>query len=227
MSRRPRPESARPSGSRSGDGHDFPGIQPGLARAGRPSLRRAVVGPTFTTDGSTPVIRLRVLLLTHEHELTKSTNTGRVVLDALDGIATRIIWRRTDPDEALLQLIDTGGVGLVWPGTEEGLRGAACELQAFIVIDGTWQQARKIYNRSPYLHGLPTIALEPDEPSIYTLRRNQIGGGLCTAEAVACLLRQPGLAEHDGIALARALETRLRTFLAGAGSSTPRVTSDP
>ena len=161
---------------------------------------------------------LRILLLTHEHELTKQTNTGRVVLEALGQAASRIVWRRATPDAELLRMIEAGGVALVWPLAPKSHTAPVRELHTYVVVDGTWQQARKIYNRSPYLHALPTIALQPDEPSVYTLRRNQIGGGLCTAEAVACLLRQPDLARYGGAKLAQTITTGLHALLSpGSG----------
>lgn len=176
----------------------------------------------------------RILLLTHEHELTKATNTGRVVLEALADAAMRIVWRRATPEPELLRTIEAGGVALVWPLSARTAVAPVREPHTYVVIDGTWQQARKIYNRSPYLQGLPTVALQPTEPSIYTLRRNQIGGGLCTAEAVACLLQQPGLAQHDGLQLARAISMRLHEFLTPASGRTgdtlaprPRRAPDP
>ena len=166
-----------------------------------------------------PMTPPRILLLTHEHELSKATNTGRVVLQALGESARRVVWRRKEPQADLLRAIEAGGVALVWPFATGSPAVQAGEAQAFIVIDGTWQQARKIYNRSPYLHALPTVALEPDGPSIYTLRRNQIGGGLCTAEAVACLLRRPELTARGGPALAANITARLEAFLVRPGRS--------
>lgn len=159
------------------------------------------------------MVPLRILLLTHEHELTKPTNTGRVVLEALGETARRIVWRRASAEPELLRTIEAGGVAVVWPLLARALVASVCEPHTYVVIDGTWQQARKIYNRSPYLHALPTVALQPSEPSVYTLRRNQIDGGLCTAEAVACLLRQPRLAQPQGRELARTITTRLHEFL--------------
>lgn len=170
---------------------------------------------------------LRILLLTHERELSKSTNTGRVVLEALGQAATRIVWRRATPEPELLGMIEAGGVALVWPLAPGGVVAPVPEPHTYVVIDGTWQQARKIYNRSPYLHALPTVALQPTEPSVYTLRRNQIGGGLCTAEAVACLLHQPDLAPHRGPELAVAITTRLHAFLTLASGPTPATATAP
>lgn len=48
-----------------------------------------------------------------------------------------------------------------------------CVYDNYIVLDGTWKEAHKIYNISPYLKSLPTIKIEADQKSLYTLSRNQ------------------------------------------------------
>nr|MDT0253699.1 DTW domain-containing protein [Endozoicomonas sp.] len=67
---------------------------------------------------------------------------------------------------------------------------------AFIIIDATWQQARKMYRQSPYLQSLNLLSLNPDEPSIYSLRRNRHSQHLCTAEVAAQALEQLGEHHH-------------------------------
>jgi DTW domain-containing protein YfiP len=61
-----------------------------------------------------------------------------------------------------------------------------------VLIDATWQEARKIYNHSPYLRAAPRVVLEANTASSYRLRRNQPEGGLCTAECVIEILRKQG-----------------------------------
>ncbi|EPJ45364.1 MAG: hypothetical protein OFPII_28410 [Osedax symbiont Rs1] len=55
-------------------------------------------------------------------------------------------------------------------------------LEHIILIDGTWQEARKIYNKSIYLKNALKLHLITDTISRYHLRRNQKNTGLCTAE---------------------------------------------
>ncbi len=62
----------------------------------------------------------------------------------------------------------------------------------YIIIDGTWQQAQKIYNRSPYLKALPAVKIPVNKPSAYHLRRNQRAGCLCTAECAIEILKVSG-----------------------------------
>ena len=59
--------------------------------------------------------------------------------------------------------------------------------QLLIIIDGTWQQARKIYNKSPYLQKFKHYEIQGVE-SAYSKRRNQKNIGLCTAEVTIHLL---------------------------------------
>jgi DTW domain-containing protein YfiP len=77
----------------------------------------------------------------------------------------------------------------------------------YIILDATWQEARKMYNRSPYLHSLPKYQLTPNCPSRYTMRRNQLAEGLCTAECVSELLRQ-----HNEPELAQTLDLAMSEF---------------
>lgn len=153
---------------------------------------------------------MQFILLTHPREIEKKTNTGQLVKALLEG--TRIIlWQRTEPDASLLQLIEQGICALVYPVDDDP--GDDCpddvastatkastahqkRYQYYILIDSTWQEARKIYNRSSYLHHLPRVNISSAKASRYSLRRNQKPGGLCTAECAITLLRQNRF-DHD------------------------------
>ncbi|WP_372740138.1 tRNA-uridine aminocarboxypropyltransferase [Neptunomonas sp.] len=178
---------------------------------------------------------MHIILLTHQRERVKKTNTGKLVLLQSGLNVTRIIWDRINPDAGLLKRIAKGDVFLLYP--EQSSSGQDCTRQnfsdsisservaestvsleqgrqdkadeaSFIIIDSTWQEARKIFNRSPYLTGLPRITLAPSEGSLFKLRRNQIAGGLCTAESVIALLKM----NHQNH-LANKLETDFYTFV--------------
>lgn len=149
-----------------------------------------------------PVI---ISLLTHQTELGKTTNTGPIAIDHLNGQAGcechRVIWQRKEPDTALLSRLATLSSGLIYP-TLDARPLAAISTQEIpkhlVIIDSTWQQARKIYNHSPYLQALPTFALTEVQVSRFTLRRNQVEGGLCTVETVAELAKLKGLPKLAG-----------------------------
>ena len=57
------------------------------------------------------------------------------------------------------------------------------KIPAFILLDGTWKEARKIFRKSPFLKGLPIVSIESNYPSNYDLRRGAAEGNLCTIEA--------------------------------------------
>ena len=61
---------------------------------------------------------------------------------------------------------------------------------AFVLLDGTWTQARKIFNKSPYLQSLPQMSIQPAVPSAYTLRRQRCAQHLSTVEVAIALLEQ-------------------------------------
>jgi hypothetical protein len=45
----------------------------------------------------------------------------------------------------------------------------------FILLDGTWAEARKMLGRSPDLGALPVLSLAPDQASRYQLRSSGRG----------------------------------------------------
>jgi hypothetical protein len=79
---------------------------------------------------------------------------------------------------------------------------------AFIIPDGTWKEARKIFRKSDYLGELPIISLEPNRASDYDLRRGAAEGNLCTIEAAIEILK---MVEEGGTI--RIIEEYYKLFL--------------
>lgn len=141
---------------------------------------------------------MKFTLLTHFKEFEKRSNTGRLVLDVLGGDAEQVRWDRMNPPAGLLEEIDAGGVALVYPGAVDENDGDLSGITRFILIDGTWHEARKIHQRSPYLQKVRRVGLTPTRMSRYNLRKNQKEACLCTAECVIEILRSTGnYAEAD------------------------------
>lgn len=130
---------------------------------------------------------MNIILLTHERELAKRTNTGNIVLDSLGERATRITWQRTEPSATLLDLIERQSIALLYPSDET--ESDISDFEHFVILDGTWQQSRKMINRSAYLQSMPKVSLRTARTSNFALRRNQVEGGLCTAECAIELLK--------------------------------------
>ncbi|GHC16150.1 tRNA-uridine aminocarboxypropyltransferase [Aidingimonas halophila] len=147
----------------------------------------------------------RIWLLTHPLEHYKPTNTGRLIGDVL--AETRVFtWYRTFPDEQLLALLDQPGFApfIIFPDDHsdyadrivgqdavEDAKSAGL-IPVFIILDGTWRQARRIFRRSSYLDRLPILPLETQKQTRYRLRKPASPSHLCTAEVAAELLRQNG-----------------------------------
>jgi DTW domain-containing protein YfiP len=62
----------------------------------------------------------------------------------------------------------------------------------FVLLDGTWTEARKMFRKSPYLDRWPVLSLQPEAASRYRLRRSYRAEHLCTAEVAALCLAMAG-----------------------------------
>jgi len=130
---------------------------------------------------------MKIFLLTHERELLRPSNTGVLAQSIAPEIVKRIIWARNTPNPALLSAINNKNAVLLYP-TDDTDAAPIESFENIILLDATWQEARKMFNHSPYLKNLPKAHIKPRQVSQYQLRRNQPEGGLCTAECVVEIL---------------------------------------
>ncbi|ANF59060.1 tRNA-uridine aminocarboxypropyltransferase [Halotalea alkalilenta] len=152
--------------------------------------------------------RARFWLITHALERHKPTNTGRLIADCL--ASTEVFgWSRTEPDPLLLErLADPRFMPfLVFPDDQPDYADRVVAYRApdderipvFVILDGTWRQARRMFRQSPYLARLPIVALRTDRLTRYRLRTPASAQHLCTAEVAAELLRVAGELEAAGV----------------------------
>ena len=135
---------------------------------------------------------MKIYLLTHERELQRKTNTGQIAIKQLGPMVERVVWQRRQPNPDLLALMKANQIALMYP--QDGVEYSSIDhFDNIILIDSTWQEANKIYNRSAYLQDVPKIKLTPPHVSHYSLRRNQRDGGLCTVECVIEILKLKGI----------------------------------
>lgn len=134
---------------------------------------------------------MKIWLLTHSEELKKESGTGKLVKSLLAEQCHVIVWARKEPNSALLALspVDTAIVYLATSTSPTLDKASLSNINNVIVLDGTWQQARKMYNQSPYLAKFPHYEIK-GEHSLYIKRRNQKEAGLCTAEVAIHLLKE-------------------------------------
>ncbi|KAI2491051.1 hypothetical protein MHU86_23495 [Fragilaria crotonensis] len=150
---------------------------------------------------------LNILLLQHSNESHRKTGTARLLSGTRHLNVRKIVWSgRPDNDTVQLVLNEYRGdtVVLLWTGGEATLPTVPSggSTTYFLLLDGTWQEAQRMFRKIPELRGLPRLSLQASAPSAYTLRQNfgwrerfSHNGEqtlLCTAEVGAELLQQLG-----------------------------------
>lgn len=140
--------------------------------------------------------RTRVLVVRHQREGWKSTGTARIAGLALPNL--RLLEYGEDAQPALDELPGELGAGtaLLFP-SDEAPQVDLASVQRLVVLDGTWRQVRRMYQRLPALHGLPRLALPAKAEKVLRLRESSLEEGRSTLEAIADAL---GLLEGDAVA---------------------------
>jgi DTW domain-containing protein YfiP len=148
-------------------------------------------------------------------EPLKPSNTGWLIADVVaDTFAFG--WARTEVAPELLALLNDPQwqAYVVFPAEFADDARVVHEVThkghkrpLFILLDGTWDEARKMFRKSPYLQNFPVLSLQPEQLSRYKLRRAQSEAHLCTAEVGALCL---GLANDSQAA--EALSAYLEVF---------------
>jgi DTW domain-containing protein YfiP len=152
-----------------------------------------------------PVVSARagVCLIMADIEPLKPSNTGWLIAD-LVADTWAFGWSRVAVDPALISLLadPLWQPYVVFPGeyvapervvSEVAVPAAASDKRPlFVLLDGTWSEARKMFRRSPYLDRLPVLSLQPGHASIYRLRRALHAQHFCTSEVAAQCLALAG-----------------------------------
>jgi DTW domain-containing protein len=189
-----------------------------LARSAKPFLARGGfkrerctgcrLVPSHCLCALRPAVPTRagVCLLMADIEPLKPSNTGWLVADVVaDTFAFG--WARTATDPALLALLrdPQWQAYVVFPGEyaaparvvhsvqpPEPAAAGTAKRPLFILLDGTWAEARKMFGRSPCLDHLPVLSLQPEQVSNYQLRRSRRDDHFCTSEVAALCLNLAG-----------------------------------
>ena len=146
------------------------------------------------------VTQAGMCLIMGDVEMLKPSNTGWLIADVVQA-TWAFGWARTEVDPALLRLLadPQWSPYLVFPGDAEPGRPVVDEIVAepgkrplFVLLDGTWTEAHKMFRKSPYLDRLPLLSLRPEALSRYRLRHAASDAHLCTAEVAARCLALAG-----------------------------------
>jgi DTW domain-containing protein len=165
-------------------------------------LRREIcICPTLPTVPT----RAEFLILRHIGEAERPSNTGRLVALTLPN--SRIIpcggGTRLGVASLNDELLQAPGTWLLWPdGTSprQDMPDLTPPLRV-VVLDATWQQARRLYARTPALRALPQLSLSAPQQNRNRLRDQHRSDGMSTIEAVAA-----AIAQLEGACVAEPLE---------------------
>jgi DTW domain-containing protein YfiP len=164
-----------------------------------PSHCLCALRPTVPTHAA-------VCLLMADIEPLKPSNTGWLIADVVPDTYA-FGWARTETDPALLALLadPQWQPYVVFPGEFVATERVVTQVQVadgqsdqprkrplFVLLDGTWAEARKMFRKSPYLDQLPVLSLQPDQISNYRLRRSNRDDHFCTSEVAALCLELAG-----------------------------------
>jgi len=141
-------------------------------------------------------------LLMHKEESYKPSNTGRLIEHILPEYTHRYYWHRTEPDPDFLAVIKNVRFQpyIIFPGDRGGYEDRVVtkanrennKIPLFIILDGSWRQAGRMFRLSKYLQDIPVLPLNTQRHSEYKLRKAPDEFHLCTVEVAIELL-----AQHD------------------------------
>lgn len=178
--------------------------KPFLARGG-PKCERCAgcrLVPSHCLCALRPQVPTRagVCLIVADIEPLKPSNTGWLIADVVAD-TFGFGWARTEVDPALLALLadPQWQPYIVFPGEFVAAERVVTEVRSadekrplFVLLDGTWPEARKMFRKSPYLDHLPVLSLQPERLSSYRLRRSKRDDHFCTSEVAALCLELAG-----------------------------------
>ena len=182
-----------------------PGLDRGPPRKARCAGCRLIPSHCLCALRPTVSTRAAMCLVMAEFEPLKPSNTGWLIADVVPQTFA-FGWSRLAVDPALLALLadPQWQPYVVFPGEFAQPGRVVTELPPpapdarpgrrplFVLLDGTWSEARKIFRKSPYLDGYPVLSLQPGQLSRYRLRQSWHEHHICTSEVAALCLALAG-----------------------------------
>lgn len=170
-----------------------------------------------------PMADAAFLFLMAKGECYKPSNTGRLIADVVK-TNFAFTWQRLEPQQALLDLLNDARYAPIIIFPHEYAESARCihnldsvpdsRTPLFIMLDGTWREARRMFRKSEYLQHLPVLGVRPVAQSDYLLREAAHDYQLCTAEVGVEVLKLAG-ETTSADALTRYFKVFRRSYLKG------------
>jgi DTW domain-containing protein YfiP len=173
-------------------------------------------------------LKTRLSLIVHAKELKRTTNTGRLAIEALTNSEMFIRGKIGElPD--LSSLISDDYESVVLYPSDDAID--ISELRAtkpvhLIVGDGNWRQAAKINTRYPELNDLKRVKVHRLEAATAHLRKEHFEEGMATLEAIALAFRVLE-GEEVGEKLMALYRAKLQATLVGRGVESTSDAREP
>ena len=130
-----------------------------------------------------------VIIVQHPSERKRKIRTALMAVRGLNEGTCRIFVRRkVSPSDELSTILQNSNSYVMYPSSNsKNLNTISCDNtpKNLVILDGTWDEAKKIYARSPILQSLPTIHLDIDKQSEYVVRTQPSEKCLSTVETIA------------------------------------------
>ena len=137
-----------------------------------------------------------VVFIQHPLEARVGISTCRMAHLSLPNSELHVALNAEDVP-ALVATLQQPGTALLFPADDAtDVEALQTRPRTLVVVDGTWDNAKKLFLRSPLLKALPRIGFVPPAPGNYRIRKEPADHCLSTIEAVAQVLekleRAPG-----------------------------------
>lgn len=138
----------------------------------------------------------RVVFIQHPLESRVAISTCRMAHLSLPNSELHVALN-ADEIPGLTEKLLKPGTALLFPADDAtDVDALQTRPSTLVVVDGTWDNAKKLFQRSPLLKSLPRIGFVPPAPGNYRIRKEPADHCLSTIEAVAQVLekleRAPG-----------------------------------
>lgn len=133
----------------------------------------------------------RLWVLQDAAEVGHAKGTLRVAKACLPELEV-VVGERNGNFSSLRDGMDLEDTALLFPAAPsrplEDANTRADVYRNWILLDGTWRKARRIFFANPWLQALPAFHFQAPPESLYRIRKRPAEGNLSTVEAVAHLL---------------------------------------
>ncbi len=175
-------------------------------------------------------LKTRLCLVVHAKELKRTTNTGRLAIQALANSEMHIRGATTQALDLTKALDKNYESFFLYPADDalelspEWLAQREKPVQ-LIVPDGNWRQASKVYGRHPELRAIPLVMVKNFRETKAFLRAEHLEHGMATLQAIAYAF---GAIEGEEVErrLLGLYEAKLKATLRGRGVK-PQGGDDP